>query len=150
MIENPFELAEKIRTEHNGIMGVRLFLGHDGHNVCTLEDYDCEVGRGESGRSLMSAIENALSNFRYRSLTSGMVCGREAVEVAIDSAIKMFGGGDNRIFNTADFQVAINSTGNYRLMDTDAVELLSNHRLVVRLAGGCHWLLLPHQIYRYE
>lgn len=151
--DNPLELAEKIRKEHNGIMGVYLFLGHDGHNECTLRDYDYEVGKGESGHSLLDAIHKALSNCRLRSLTSSMVDGREATEVAIEKAIKLFGSmgiNEGRVFNTAGFQQAINSTGNYRLMDSDVIELLSSHRQVVRLAGGAHWLLLPHQTYRYE
>jgi hypothetical protein len=144
---NAFELAEQVRREHNGIMSVHLFLGHDGHNVCILEDYNGEVGKGESGRTLSEAINKALSNFRYRELTSGVVAGREAVEVAISDAIKLFGGGD--IFNTASFQVSINSARRFRLMDADVINLLCNHRQIVRLAGGEHWLRLPHQIYRY-
>lgn len=151
--ENPFELAEKIRKEHNGIMGVYLFLGHDGHNECTLRDYGYEIGKGESGHSLLDAIHKALSNYRYRTLTSNMSFARETVEVAIEKAIESFGSmgiNSDRVFNTAGFQQAINSTGNYRLMDSDVIELLSNHKQIVRLSGGAHWLLLPHQVYRYQ
>jgi hypothetical protein len=151
--KTPFDLAEQIRKDHNGIMGVELFMGHDGHNACALKDYSGEVGKGESGRSLLDAIEKALSNHRLRTLSCNMTFAREQVEDAIKTAIKSFGGPDDdasdRIFNTAGFQQAINSTG-YRLHDSDVIELLSNHRQVVRLSGGSHWLLLPHQTYRYQ
>jgi hypothetical protein len=146
----PLDLAEQVRAEHNGIMGVTLFLGHDGHNVCTLTDYDGEVGKGESGYGMTDAIRKALSDFRYRSLSSGAVAGREAVEVAIEAAIKAFGDKGDGLFNTAGFQGAINAASIYRLTDSDVVKLLSGHRQLVRLAGGAHWLRLPHQHYRYE
>lgn len=56
-------LAEELRVEHNGIGGVYLYLGHDGDNVCELKDFSAkEVGKGHCGRSLLEAVQPAVTD----------------------------------------------------------------------------------------
>jgi hypothetical protein len=58
---NWWEQVEQIRKEHNGIFGVRLFLGHDGHNVCRFDTYDETLAEGESGRSMQEAVDRCIA-----------------------------------------------------------------------------------------
>lgn len=57
------ELVEEVRREHNGVMGVRLFFGHDGHNVCKFEDYDRTIAEGESGRTMDEAVSRCIQSW---------------------------------------------------------------------------------------
>lgn len=60
-------LAEELRVKHNGIGGVYLYLGHDGDNGCTLKDSDAKpVAKGGSGRSLLEAIQRAVTDRNER------------------------------------------------------------------------------------
>jgi hypothetical protein len=63
LMEWPF-LIEKIRTEHNGVFAVNLFFGHDGHNVCWFKDYDRQLAKGESGRSMQEAVERCIAEWQ--------------------------------------------------------------------------------------
>lgn len=59
--------AEQLRLEHNGIGGVYLYLGHDGDNQCVLKDGSAkEVGKANSGRSMLEAIERAEKDWQSR------------------------------------------------------------------------------------
>ena len=58
------ERVEKVRTEHNGVMSVELFFGHDGHNVCRFKSYDGLLGEGESGRSMQEAVDRCYEAWR--------------------------------------------------------------------------------------
>lgn len=62
-----YGMVEKLRQDHNGIFGVRLFFGHDGHNVCRFESYEKTVGEGESGKSMQEAVERCVANWHLRS-----------------------------------------------------------------------------------
>lgn len=146
--EEAIRLAEKVRTEDNGVFGVKLFLGHDGHNVCMLEDYNKEIGRGESGHSLLNAVLAALSDWRYRNLLSPSTWARDTVETAIERAIQEFGGGAEGIFNTAGFETAINTDAYAALTGVQIVALLETNPRIVRLHGGYHWLRLPGMYHR--
>lgn len=139
------ELAEKLRKDHNGIFGVRLFLGHDGHNVCRLEDYDKEIGHGESGRSLLEAIQSARADWRFRIL-------RASPNTILDhakEAVRLFGDKGDGLFNTAGFQRAVEENYHARLSGEQAEEILERSARVVRLKGGCHWMLLPDGYERF-
>lgn len=58
------ELVEEVRREHNGVFGVRLFFGHDGHNVCRFDTYDETLAEGESGRSMQEAVERCIDAWK--------------------------------------------------------------------------------------
>jgi hypothetical protein len=58
-----WEIVEEIRTQHNGIMSVTTFMGHDGHNVCRFHDYQSIPASGESGRSMQEAVERCVENW---------------------------------------------------------------------------------------
>ena len=53
------EIVEFVRENHNGVMSVELFFGHDGHNVCRFCPYrpDAVLASGDSGRSMQEAVE---------------------------------------------------------------------------------------------
>ena len=55
------ERIERVRKEHNGIFGVQLFMGHDGHNVCRFTDYEKLIAEGQSGVSMQQAVERCLN-----------------------------------------------------------------------------------------
>lgn len=68
MADKPWnELVEQIRTEHNGVFSVELFLGHDGHNVCRFRDYYKTLADGESGRSMQEAVERCIAAWKLES-----------------------------------------------------------------------------------
>jgi hypothetical protein len=137
--------AERLRLEHNGIGGVYLFLGHDGHNTCTLKDIDAKpVGQGESGRSLLEAVERAESDWRARRLWQT----HSVLELA-HAAAKLYGGVDGArcyTFRTATFQAAVAEHG-VDLPPDVAVSLLVACGHVVRLHDGHTWYLLPFEKY---
>lgn len=54
------EAVEKIRRDHNGVFSVELFFGHDGHNACSFWNYETELAKGESGRSMEEAVGRCL------------------------------------------------------------------------------------------
>ncbi len=54
------QLIERIRTEHNGVFGVDLFFGHDGHNACSFRNYERVIVTGISGRSMQEAVERCI------------------------------------------------------------------------------------------
>lgn len=62
----------------------------------------------------------------------------DIVNRAISVARLMFGG-DDGIFNTACFQVAMRQMTSTACGDVLATRLLSSHPALVRLTGGCHW-----------
>lgn len=146
--ETALDVAERLRTQHNGIFGVRLFLGHDGNNQCILEDYDGVIGEAQSGIDLRDAIYKALHNKNYRFLTS-TESGKSAVLTALSLAGEFFGEKGDGVFNTGCFQRAINQVSNSYINTLDCVEILLNHSQVVRLSGGAHWLLLPNGFVRF-
>jgi hypothetical protein len=55
------ETIERIRREHNGVMRVDLYFGHDGDNVCRFSSYEKEIAKGESGRSMQEAVARCIS-----------------------------------------------------------------------------------------
>jgi hypothetical protein len=55
------ETVEHIRREHNGVMRIDLYFGHDGDNVCRFSSYDKELAKGESGHSMQEAVERCVS-----------------------------------------------------------------------------------------
>lgn len=61
------EIVEKVRTDHNGVMSVELFFGHDGHNVCRFKSYDELLGEGDSGRSIQEAVERCYEDWQLES-----------------------------------------------------------------------------------
>lgn len=157
------ELAKELSKQHNGIFTVELHLGHDGHNVCVLRNYEAEVGRGESGRDLMDAVEKAASNWRLRRYRGVDVTSshpsvegdilREALEAAHSAFKGPNAEASDGIFTTVHFEVAFNAArGGAKplpLRQEDIVELLCSLPNVVRLHGGSHWMLLPGQHRRY-
>jgi hypothetical protein len=144
-------LAESLRAQHNGIFVVELYLGHDGHNVCVLKDYDGEIGKGQSGKSLYHAIQRAMSDRNLRSLTA-TASGKKAVETALHLACEFYAKADqiDGVFNTGCFQRAINQIMNTYVNSDDCLTLLLNHEKVVQLAGGHHWLRLPQNFTRFS
>ena len=143
--------ADRLRRDHNGIMTVSIHLGHDGDNTVLLRAYDTPdgpvvLGKGCSGASLRDAVEEAEKDWRERAL-------RGRMDEILADAVKRFGidphaPEDNApIFNTAGFEIAAFALG-WGVKTAEAVELLSTHPRVVRLAGGAHWYLLPRGICR--
>lgn len=133
-----FAKADTIRREHNGIFGVRIFLGHDGHNVCELSDYDKVLGKGDGGVDLLQAVERAMSDVRRtRFLETTPV----SLHVAIEVAILEFG--VPQTFNTASLQARFRSDDGWMPTPEDVSSLLNANHRIVRLSGGCHWYLLP-------
>lgn len=63
-----WEAVVEIQREHNGVFSVELFLGHDGHHVCTFRNYNKGdagiVAEGESGRSIQEAVERCIADWR--------------------------------------------------------------------------------------
>lgn len=54
------EIVELVRTNHNGVMAVFLYFGHDGDNNCRFADGDGRtMAEGGSGRSMQEAVEIA-------------------------------------------------------------------------------------------
>lgn len=138
------ELAEEIRKDHNGIMSVNLYMGHDGHNVCILKDYDKVLARGESGRCLLEAIEKAYRNWRIQ----GYLSFHKAENLA-KKTTELFG--DPCIFNTSSVQAIIKEDTDYDInVDVELIPYLTNCLRIVRLEGGCHWMLLPENYKRYN
>jgi len=56
---------ERIRQDDNGVFGIRLFFGHDGHNVCRFEDYGRTIAGGESGRSMQEAVDRCIADWNH-------------------------------------------------------------------------------------
>jgi hypothetical protein len=54
---------DTIRAEHNGVFGIYLFMGHDGHFSCEFKDYDKTISKGESGRSLFEAVDRCIDSW---------------------------------------------------------------------------------------
>lgn len=54
---------EDFRKQHNGVFGIELFFGHDGHNVCRFKSYYHLLAEGESGRSMQEAVERCVQAF---------------------------------------------------------------------------------------
>lgn len=143
-----FDVVEKIRVSHNGVFGIRLYLGHDGHFACDLEDYDKVIGHGESGRCILEAIERAQQDQRFRILQANFSWGviMASVKKAVAASDR-----DDSIFTSAEFLTAINQgTADAKISQQQAIELLSNNSCIVRLHGGSHWLLLPNGHRRHE
>ncbi len=142
------EIADKIRRQHNGIFRVDIYLGHDGDNVVTFGSYENNIGKGESGTSLLEAVERAWADWRWRKLV-GTDFGKEAVMDAVQVAITEFGGPE-QVFNSAGFYQAINTPDAYAKIGTShCQDILENHPRIVRLSGGAHWLLLPCEHTRF-
>lgn len=55
--------VEDFRKQHNGVFGIELFFGHDGHNVCRFKSYYHKLAEGESGRSMQEAVERCVEAF---------------------------------------------------------------------------------------
>jgi hypothetical protein len=133
---------ESLRREHNGIFGVRVFLGHDGHNVVTLHDDDRELARGESGRSLDEAAQRAerawrLGNFWEFFKPHGIA---EAAAHEFDNANEPGNGG---AFTTAAVQLHVKRETGWEMTGAEVAERLEASPRVVRLRGGDFWFLLP-------
>jgi hypothetical protein len=143
--------ANRLREEHNGIQGVYLYLGHDGDNVCTLKKSDGEVyGKGDSGRTLLEAVERAERDFlnkRFWRRRDAMVVAEHAAERfrdeggAVESPL---------VFNTACFQSVVEEGGGYIPTPEEVEHLLAQRPEIVRLKGGCHWLVLPNGYHRFS
>lgn len=140
--------CHELRAQHNGIMSIEIFLGHDGHNAVTFRDYDKVIGKGAKGGGILQAVTDAESDWRYRNLTS-TEHGRKTLEGAFELACQKFGS-DGGLFNTACFQTAINTHAYALLNLSDCLEILLSSPRVVRLKGGAHWLLLPEAHTRYQ
>lgn len=150
-LHDAIELAHRIRAEHNGIMGVRLFMGHDGHNACHLDDYDGEIGRGDSGGGMLRAVQDAYTDRRFRSLmliNSSWV--RQYLDDKIEEAVQKFGGQPNAVLNTACFQSVTQKIPGVEFSGDQVAAILSKHPRIIRLKGGCHWLRLPEDFEVYE
>ena len=141
------ELANNIRTAHNGVAGVYLYLGHDGDNVCDLRDSSrAVVGTGGSGRSLLEAVERAERSRRMGQFQKR----RDAVAGIAALAAERFAGNADAtgLFNTAHVQAVIEEQYCVKVTAEEVVDLLTAEPRVVRLHGGCHWFLLPKEYRR--
>jgi hypothetical protein len=142
------KIAEQLRRRHNGIMSVHLAMGHDGANQCFLRNYEGVIGQGESGRSLLEAVQRAESDWRRRRYWNHYT----PTDIAAIAA-EIHAGADHKsdgVFSTASFQSAIEQTSHdYRLTAEEAVTILRDEPRIVRLSGGCHWLVLPGQYARH-
>lgn len=56
-------LVEEVRLQHNGVMSVELFFGHDGHNVCRFRNYEKQLAEGDSGVSMQIAVERCIAEW---------------------------------------------------------------------------------------
>jgi hypothetical protein len=56
-------LVEEIRTQHNGVMSVELYFGHDGHHVCKFRNYEKQLAEGDSGVSMQLAVERCIAEW---------------------------------------------------------------------------------------
>jgi hypothetical protein len=145
--EQAFQRLEQLRQQHNGIMSVEVFMGHDGHNAVRFRDYDKVIGEDASGGSLLDTVQKAESDWRYRNLTTTDY-GHNTITKALHNALKLFG--SETVFNTACFQRAINTDGYATLTNAHCLQILLNHPRIVRLKGGCHWLMLPDGFTKYD
>ena len=52
------EIVEFVRVNHNGVMAVYLYFGHDGDNECRFADGDgMTITKANSGRTMQEAVE---------------------------------------------------------------------------------------------
>lgn len=140
-----FARANKLRREHNGIFGVHLFLGRDGHNECKLIDYNGTLGEGESGRSVLEAVDRAVADCRR---TRFLKTGKTELAIAIDKAIERFGPGQP-VFSAAGIQQYFRADDGWMPTGEHVAIVLRGMPEVVQLRGGCHWYLLPEGLKRH-
>lgn len=142
-----YRQAELIRLEHNGVFSVRLFLGHDGHNHCYLHDYDVCLAEGQSGQSMTEAVDRAVMALRKRRFWDAKGRNLEIAALAAQSVSDSI----YAVFSTENFQraVILHESGGFMLTGDEVVEILSDEPKIVRLAGGCYWLLLPNNLERF-
>lgn len=57
------EIVDRINREHNGVFGIRLFFGHDGHHACCFDSYTETLAEGDSGRSMQEAVERCVESW---------------------------------------------------------------------------------------
>jgi len=142
-IYEAISIAEELRKDHNGIGGVYLFLGHDGHNACELKDIDSrEVGKGESGRTLLEAVQRAERDWRHRRVLKR----RDGVLGLARQAAQLFAlGADNSfgVFTTQNFQAIVSTQHCYLPTPEQVEQMLAGERCVVRLTGPHLWFVLP-------
>ena len=136
--------ADRVRREHNGVGGVYLYLGHDGDNACEFRDFDGKVlAKANSGRTRLEAVQRCEVEWRrqawVRNLWHLMV-----------AASRRFGDELNRVFNTANLQSEIREAHGLLVSGEAIAEALTARRDVIRLSGGCHWMLLPKGYLRHD
>jgi hypothetical protein len=73
-----------------------------------------------------------------------MSVGQGVAEAIAEEAIRDFGGQGDLVFNTATVQQAIKKITGQLPDSAPIVEFLEGCMRIVRLHGGCHWMLLPH------
>lgn len=139
------EEANLLRTDHNGIMCVELFMGHDGHNVCRLRDYEKILAEGESGRDLREAVMRAAEQWKVANLLKVY----EPIVIAEKASLDYNGPGPGLgVFSTADVQAFARRQLGFTPDAEPLIKHIESCPRIVRLKGGCHWLILPDEMER--
>lgn len=140
--------ADRIRREHNGVGGVYLYLGHDGDNACEFWDIDAKpLAKASSGYSLLKAVQKCEQEWKTGKWTKNLP---PLLEEACNHWEKHQSHLQPKMFNTAGFQAAVREANNLVVTSEDVVAVLEKRADIVRLSGGCHWLVLPRGMMKYE
>lgn len=154
-----FLLADRLRRDHNGVMYVCLGFSHDGGNYCWFDAdrYEEAVIRGDSGASMLEAVQRCMTEWRFQKLSSGQPWANELIEENAREACRFFDESSPlsndvpNVFTTGWFQTVMNrdQATEGRLTDTQILRLLVRHARIVQLYGGSHWLILPEGVQRH-
>lgn len=74
---------------------------------------------------------------------------RIPIETLAARAARQFGERGDGVFSTAYFQSAVQDEIGLTPTSEVVVELLRAEPRIVRLSGGCHWMILPGEHKRY-
>lgn len=140
-------VVECLRAEHNGIMGVYLYLGHDGDNICELKDGESKrIGFGQSGKSMSEAVQRAKADWAAERFWASY-----PVPMLADATIKRTGTDKTtKVFTTTQFQQTMRAFSTAAAIDASDWTLV-NARLaaspwLVRVVGftdNPQWVVLP-------